>query len=148
MLPNLTLDSTLLFLTRPTIQKISVANPQNAPYGEEAIRAMEYYGVQEAIDTKLVYGESIAQTTQFIATRNCEVGITAKSIVSSPKMAGKGNWVEIPTAAYQPIKQGVVITTYGIQQHKEMATHFFEFLFSKEAQQIFERHGYGKVTAN
>lgn len=141
--PKIELDPSLLFLKLPSIKKISIANPKNAPYGEEAIRVFNHFGIKEEIQYKLVYGESIAQTTQFIATKNCEVGITAKSIVSSPTLAGKGTWMDIPEDAYEPIQQGVVITKYGVEHHLDTAQSFFDFLFSKEAKQIFEVYGYG-----
>lgn len=139
---DLVLDEALTVLKNPTIRKIAIANPKNAPYGEEAINAFNYFGFQELIIPKLVYAESIAQTNQYILTKNCEVGVTAKSVVSSPEMQGKGTWMDIPTNAYRPITQGVIITKYGAKNHSTAANNFYQFLFSREAGQIFEKYGY------
>ena len=139
---DLEVDTKLAFMESASIRKIAIANPKNAPYGEEAIRVLEHYNLYNKVQHKLVYGESIAQTTQFIATQNCEVGITAKSIVTSSQLANQGKWIEIPSDAYQPIQQGVVITNYGNKHHATSVEQFFTYLFSKEAKLIFEKYGY------
>jgi len=137
---NLATD--LSFLKNDTIQKIALANPKNAPYGEQAINALNFYGVAKEITSKLVYAESIAQTNQYITTGNCEVGFTAKSVVLAPKLKDQGHWITVSKTAYQPIEQGVVITKYGNQQHAIVAQQFYDFLFSPTAQDIFEAFGY------
>ena len=144
MAENLEMMEDLSFLKNPSIQKIAVANPKNAPYGEQAINALRYYGLKEALNAKLVFGESIAQTNQYITTRNCEVGFTAKSVVLAPKLKDKGNWIAVPKTAYQAIEQGVVITKYGTREHAEVAQQFYDFLFSTTAQRIFQDYGYTK----
>lgn len=136
------LDTTLQFLLHDTIHKLVIANPKNAPYGEQAIKAMEHLGIFEKLQSKLVFGESIAQTNQYILTGNCEVGITAKSVVLAPEMAQKGFWIEIPLSSYELIKQGVIITKYGQSNNQEATKHFYNFLFSEEGAAIFESYGY------
>ncbi len=131
------------FLLADSIRKVAIANPLNAPYGEQAVHYFKYFGVYEAIQPKLAYGESIAQANQYILAGAVEAGITAKSVVLSPEMIGKGRWIEVPPEAYQPIEQGVVITSYGQEKHPRESRQFLEFLFSETAQQIFEEYGYG-----
>jgi molybdate transport system substrate-binding protein len=75
-------------------------------------------------------------------TEAVEAGITAKSVVLSPEIKGKGKWIELPAEAYQPIEQGVVITSYGQEKHPEESREFFDFLFSEKARSIFEKYGY------
>jgi len=139
---DLALAADLTFLENTNIQKIALANPKNAPYGEQTINALNFYGLVNKIVDKLVFAESIAQTNQYITTGNCEVGFTAKSVVLAPKLKNKGNWITVPKAAYRPIKQGVIITKYGNQQHSELAQQFYNFLFSSTAQDIFKAYGY------
>ena len=134
------------FLLADSIRKVAIANPRNAPYGEQAVNYLKYYGVYEAIQSKLAYGESIAQTNQYILAGTVEAGITAKSVVLSPEMKDKGKWVELPPQAYQPIGQGVVITSYGQENHPEECRKFFDFLFSESARQVFEQYGYSLPT--
>lgn len=143
-----TMDKQLVFLsdlnslTAPDIQKIAVANPKNAPYGEQAMNALIYYVLVDSLQSKLVFGESIAQTNQYITTRNCEIGFTAKSVVLAPKLKDIGNWVAVPKEAYQPIEQGVIITKYGAKNNATLAQDFYNFLFSSTAQDIFKDYGY------
>lgn len=139
---GLVLDSTLSILTKPIVQKIAIANPKNAPYGEQAIKAFDYFKIKSAITPKLVYAENIAQTNQYILSKNCEVGLTAKSVVFAPQVAGKGTWIEVPKKAYQAINQGVVVTKYGVEHHPDLAQRFYDFLFSEQAEEIFLKYGY------
>ncbi|MCB0549814.1 MAG: molybdate ABC transporter substrate-binding protein [Phaeodactylibacter sp.] len=131
------------FLLEGPIRKVAIANPRNAPYGEQAINYFKYYGVYEAIEPKLAYGESIAQTNQYILAGAVEAGITAKSVVLSPEMTGKGKWVELPAEAYQPIGQAAVATSYGQDNHPEESSRFLEFMFSEKGRKVLERYGYG-----
>lgn len=131
------------FLLADTFRKVAIANPRNAPYGEQAVNYFRYYGVYEAIRPKLAYGESVAQTNQYILSGAVSAGITARSVVLSPEMKNAGQWVELPAEAYQPIAQAVVITAYGEQNYPEESRKFLDFLFSEKAQEIFEQYGYG-----
>ena len=139
---EINLSSDLSFLIQPAIKHIGIANPKNAPYGAQAIAAINYHELQEKIKNKLVYGENIAQVNQYVMSQNCEIGITAKSIVVDPKLQQKGKWKEINPAAYAPITQGVVITKFGQKNHKRAALAFYNFLSSRKAQQIFSDYGY------
>ncbi len=130
------------FLLQEQVGKIAIANPRNAPYGEQALRYFDYYGIGGQVAPKLVYGESIAQTNQYILTRAADVGLTAKSVVLSPEMKGKGRWIELPAETYEPIAQGAVITGYGRENHPEGSRLFLDFLFSPGAREIFRRYGY------
>ncbi|MCB0616324.1 MAG: substrate-binding domain-containing protein, partial [Phaeodactylibacter sp.] len=71
-----------------------------------------------------------------------DAGITARSVVLSPELQGKGQWIELPAEAYQPIEQGVVVTAYGQEKYPEESRQFFDFLFSEKAKQVFEKYGY------
>ena len=124
------------------VRKIAIASPKTAPYGRQAVNALKHYNLYAKVHHKLVYGESIAQTNQFITTRAVDVGITAKSIVLAPNMKDKGEWIEIEKEAYEPIAQGVVILKHAQAANLDDARKFFDFLFSDQAQEIFEKYGY------
>lgn len=128
-------------LAGPGVMKIAVSNPQTAPYGRETIRALERLQLHEQLKPKLVYGESIAQTNQYIHSRAADAGFTAKAVVLSPQMQGQGKWIELPRDAYQPIAQGAVLLRTG-DGDREAAQAFHAFLYSDEARRIFERYGY------
>ncbi|HMQ50006.1 MAG TPA: molybdate ABC transporter substrate-binding protein [Saprospiraceae bacterium] len=130
------------FLLNDKIKKIAIANPVTAPYGEETVRLLEYYGLYEKLKNKLVLGESIAQTNQYISSAAVEVGITAKSVVVAPEMAGKGKWLDLERSAYNLIEQAAIITEYGHLNEPEASKAFLDFLRSKAGQQIFSQYGY------
>lgn len=134
--------SDLAFLLGDNIKKIALANPKTAPYGVAAEEAMHYYNLYEKVQSKLVYGESIAQTNQFISTQSADVGFTAKSVVLADEAKGKGAWIEIDKKAYSPIEQAAVILKHGAETNKELSEQFYNFLFSKSAKDIFARFGY------
>ncbi len=140
---DIDLSTGIRVLTEPQIKKIAIANPKTAPYGAETMHALSNLRVYDAeLNDKLVYGESIAQTNQYITSGNCEVGFTAKSVVMSPEMRGKGKWVEIKPISYQPIAQGMVITMQGIKQHPKGSVAFYNFLLSEKGREILEAYGY------
>ncbi|MDN0076518.1 molybdate ABC transporter substrate-binding protein [Crenobacter sp. SG2303] len=129
-------------LLSPSVNKVAVANPKTAPYGREAMRALAHYKLTEALTPKLVYGESIAQASQYIASGVADAGFTAKSVVIAPEMKGQGQWVEVPKAAYEPIAQGAVVLKHGQETAAQASKKFYDFLFSGKARSIFERNGY------
>ncbi len=126
-----------------TVEKVAIANPKVAPYGKEAIKVLKYYKLHDAIEPKLVYGEDVSQTSMYIASRAADIGLTAKSVVVSPEMKGKGKWIEIKKKSYDPIAQGAVILKHGRETNASAAQRFHDFLFSPKARAIFERYGYG-----
>ncbi len=120
------------------IHKISIPNPVSAPYGREAVNAMKYYKIYKKVDKKLVYGESVAQSTQYVYKRLVDVGFTSKSVVVS--MKNKGVWISVDKKAYTPIRQGVVLLKYG--KDNMYAKEFIRFLLSKEGKKVLKKYGY------
>lgn len=128
-------------LTEPYIRHIAIANPKTAPYGVAAMEVLHHYGLFDKVENKLVYGESIAQTNQFITSKAAQIGFTAMSTVLSPQMKGKGSWVELDAEYYSPISQGVVkIKREGME--RSGVNELYDFLFSGEAKEILKVFGY------
>lgn len=140
--PELVLKPDGKILLDARVNKIAVANPRTAPYGRAAIEWLKKKGLYAKVESRLVYGESIAQTTQYILAGACEVGLTAKSMVMAEEMRGKGKWVDIDPKHHEPIRQAAVITSYGQKQHPTASRKFFDFLFSGEAKKIWKKYGY------
>ena len=136
------LSKGLRVLSDPGVNKVAIANPKLAPYGEEAMRVLDYYKLRAAVEPKLIYGESIAQVNQYIDTQSASIGFTAKSVVLAPQLQGRGKWIEVPRESYQPIAQGVVILKHGAETNAAAAQRFVEFLGSARARGIFEKYGY------
>ena len=129
-------------LAGPAVQKIAVANPKTAPYGRETINVLSRLKLEQTLAPKLVFGESIAQTNQYIHSKAADAGFTAKSVVASPEMKGQGKWIALPRDAYQPIAQGAVILRHGEQTNSKCVQQFYDFVFSAKARAVFERYGY------
>ncbi|MEW7290807.1 molybdate ABC transporter substrate-binding protein [Aquimarina sp. 2304DJ70-9] len=123
------------------IKHIAIANPKTAPYGNAAIEVLKQHDIYEDIKDKLVFGESISQTNQFIISKSAEIGFTSKSIVLSPEIKGKGNWTDINTTQYSPVNQGVVILKSNPSKQAN-AKAFYDFLLSVNAKKILENYGY------
>lgn len=129
-------------LAGPAVEKIAVANPRTAPYGRETMKALAHFKLDETLKSKFVFGESIAQTNQYIHSRSADAGFTAKSVVLAPEMKGQGKWIDVPKESYQPIAQGVVVLRHGQKNNPKAAQQFHDFVLSAKARAILERHGY------
>jgi molybdate transport system substrate-binding protein len=140
---RLDLSKGLSVLGSSDVRKIAVANPKVAPYGEEALKAVDKLGLKAAIEPKLVYAENIAQVVQFVDSGNVDAGFTAKSLVTAPENAGRGKWIDVPMESYTPIAQGAVILRHGQAEHGEAARKFYDFLYSAKARAILEKFHYG-----
>lgn len=127
-------------LREPGIRKIAIANPKHAPYGRAAVAAMESFKVYESVKDKLILGENISQTAQFIESGACEIGVIALSLAVAPAMSGKGVYWEIPVEAYPSLEQGAVILKQS--KNQEAARRFLDFLQSSQGQDIMRRYGF------
>ncbi len=127
-------------LRDPRARKIAIANPKHAPYGRAAVEAIRASGMYEKISAKLVLGENISQTAQFVETGNADVGIIALSLAVAPGMRSSGRFEKIAPQLYAPIRQGAVVLSSS--RHKEEAGKFMDFLKSKQAQMSLERAGF------
>lgn len=121
------------------VKHVALPNPKTAPYGAAAMEVLKHHGILETIEDKLVYGESISQTNQFIISRSAEIGFTAKSVVLSSQMKGTGAWVELDQDHYPPLAQGVVVLD---NERSRLSKQFLDFLFSPEGQNILQKYGY------
>lgn len=135
-------SANLSMLTSSAVKHIAVANPATAPYGAAAVFMLKKYGLYDKVSAKLVTGESITQASQFIATRAAEIGFTAKAIVMSGEMRGKGQWVELNRNDYPPIKQAAVLLNTGTPGEVAAAKRFYNFLFSAKAKAVYKKFGY------
>ena len=131
---------TLATLADPKITKIAIANPKHAPYGKRAEEALRSSGLWDKVQHKLVYGENIAQTAQYVQSGNAQVGILALSLVVNPELSQKGGFYLIPYNLHNPLEQGYVITKLGAG--KPLAKKFAEYMGSKPARAVMTKYGF------
>jgi molybdate transport system substrate-binding protein len=141
-LQNLDLKQGMNILKSPAVKKVAIANPKLAPYGREAMHALEHFKLNKEIESKLIFGESIGQVNQYIDSQSVEIGFTAKSVVLAPQLQGHGTWVEVPRDSYEPIEQGMVILKHGNETNAAAAKQFMTFMASAQARKILEQFGY------
>ena len=122
------------------VKKFAVANPDHAPYGRAAKEALQHENLWDAVQSRIVLGENIAQTAQFVETGGADAGVVALSLVLSPKLAKVGKWQEIPAEDYNRLEQAVVLTKQGASS--PLARAYLEFLRSPEARAIFDHYGF------
>lgn len=118
-------------------RKLAMANPKLAPYGGAAQEVMEKLGVWTAVQGKIVQGENIAQTFQFIASGNAELGFVALSQLDAARIGSR--WI-VPSALHAPIRQDAVLLA---RAEKNIAARaFLEYLRAAEARQRIRASGY------
>jgi molybdate transport system substrate-binding protein len=125
-------------LQKAAFDKIAIANPAGAPYGAAAVETMKALGVYDALSDKIVQGQNITQTYQFVETGNVQLGFVALA-----QLAGKSDgsrWV-VPEKLHKPIAQNAVLTKHG--ENNEAARRFLSFLKGKKARAIMDKFGYG-----
>jgi molybdate transport system substrate-binding protein len=137
---KLDLQQGLNVLLSPDVQKIAIANPEHAPYGRAAVAALKHESIYEKIETRLVLGENISQTAQFVESGSADIGIVALSLAMAPSMQGKGRYLEISDADYPALEQGAVLLKSSA--HKQLATQFLDFLKRPESQALLAKYGF------
>ncbi|MBU4229399.1 MAG: molybdate ABC transporter substrate-binding protein, partial [Proteobacteria bacterium] len=127
-------------LTDPKITRIAIANPKHAPYGKRAEEALRASGLWEKLEPKLVYGENIAHTAQFVQTGNAQVGIIALSLAVNNELANRGGYWLIPDNLHKPLEQGYIITKRA--ESNALAKRFADYMGSKPARAVMTKYGF------
>jgi molybdate transport system substrate-binding protein len=120
--------------------RLAIANPKLAPYGEAAMQTMDALGVKAALEPKLVMGENIAQTYQFVDTGNAELGFVALSQVMQGGEIIKGSGWIVPGNLHAPIRQDAVILERG--RDNPAVVELVELLKGEKAQAVIRDSGY------
>ena len=96
--------------------------------------------IYDQVKRKLVLGENISQTAQFVQSGNADVGLLALSLAVAPAMKDSGRYVEIPSADYPPLIQAGVILKSS--HNKELAEQFLKFLKQPGTVALMEQYGF------
>ena len=127
-------------LNKIGIHKIAIADPKLAPYGIAAMEVIHKLGVQGSVIPKLVQGESIGQTYQFVSTENAQLGFVALSQISVDGRITQGSAWVVPQSLHTPLKQDAVLLNAG--EDNAAAHALLKYLQGDTAKAIITRYGY------
>jgi molybdate transport system substrate-binding protein len=120
--------------------RLAIANPRLAPYGAAAKEALEKLGVWQALQDKLVQGENIAQTYQFVSSGNADLGFIALSQLRERGAAQAGSHWLVPAELHAPLRQDAVLLERGASNGA--ARDFLNDLRSPAAHELIRAVGY------
>ncbi|BAO45610.1 molybdate ABC transporter substrate-binding protein [Thiolapillus brandeum] len=124
-------------LRQGSFRHLAVANPRLAPYGLAARQALESLGLWQSLQDRLVRGENIGQTFQFVKTGNAELGLVAASQVLRDGMPVQGSYWLLPADLHEPIEQQAVLLKNQVH-----AREFLEFVAGEAGRAIILANGY------
>jgi len=127
-------------ISRADLRRFAIANPKIAPYGVAARQTLKAMALWNPLQGRLVRGENIAQTRQFIASGAAEMGFVALSQLSAEAKSTGYHWV-VPQALHNPIRQDAVLLKRGADNPAAKAFH--AFLQSDSAKALIRTLGYG-----
>jgi molybdate transport system substrate-binding protein len=122
-------------LEKGDFRHLAIANPKLAPYGAAAQEVLERRRLWQRLQPRIVWGQNVTQTYQFVASGNAELGFVALSQVPE----GGSRWL-VPQASYAPLRQDAVLLARG--RDNPAARAFLEYLRGPQAAAIITRHGY------
>ena len=127
-------------LSLERFKKIALANAKLAPYGKAAESVLHKLNLEASVREKLVYGENINQTFQFVNSENAQAGFVALAQIVKLPEAEQGSYWLVPEHYHQPIAQDAIILRRA--QSKAKAEKFLQFIQSQNAQKIIKAYGY------
>jgi len=116
---------------------LALANPKLAPYGKAAQEVLQRRGLWQALQNKIVRGENIGQTFQFVTSGNAELGFVAWSQVKRPGEPMVGSWWVVPQDRYTPIEQQAVLL-----KDRPAAVDFLDFVRAEQGLAVIRSFGY------
>ena len=126
-------------LRAPALKRLSIANPDRAPYGRAAVAALQSLGLYDTLKARLVTAENIAQAAQFVDSANADAGLISLTSALTPRLSADGAYFVVPRNLYPPIEQGAVIVS---NTKNRAAVHkFLDFLLSPAIQAQLAKSG-------
>jgi molybdate transport system substrate-binding protein len=130
----------LTVLKDPRVRRIAIANPEYAPYGRAAVAALRSEKLYEAVRSKIVMGENLAQTAQLADSGNADVAIFGSALAMSPVLRASGTSAEIPASAHPPIEQGAIVVSAS--KNKDAARRFLAYVRQPESKALLRQFGF------
>ncbi len=119
---------------------LAIANAKVAPYGQAAVQTMLKLGLLTKLEPRVVQGENIAQTYQFVTSGNAQLGFVALSqIIENGKVKSGSAWI-VPQEFHDQIKQDAILLNNG--KDSIAAKALLDYLKSDKAKKIIASYGY------
>lgn len=134
------IDNSPEIIRRGDFRILAIANSLLAPYGEAAVEVLQKLGVFDEVAAKLVRGENIAQTFQFVKTGSADLGFIALAQLRDTGLAVSGSQWPVPETMHRPIRQDAVLLTSAAE--KKAALALMRFLQSDQIRQVIAASGY------
>jgi molybdate transport system substrate-binding protein len=130
----------LAALADPSVQRIAIANPEVAPYGRAARAVLEKAGLYARLKGRIVMGQNVSQTAQFVESGNAQAGFVPLSLAKAPPLSREGRAWPVPASSYQRIEQAGAV----LKGAKEagLARELAAFVSGEGAKDVLERYGY------
>ena len=119
---------------------IAIAHPRLAPYGLAAMQTLDKLGVTARVQPRMVQGENIAQTYQFVATGNAQLGFVALAQVMEGGQLRAGSAWQVPAHLHQPIRQDAIVLNAG--KGHAAAAALMQYLRGDRARATMASYGY------
>lgn len=118
-------------------RKISIANPELAPYGLAAKETLQNLKLWNNLKESLVFGENIAQTFHFVQSGSVDAAFVAFSQLKLINFEKTDNFWLVPEAYHSPLNQDLVLL-----KPSSSASRFLAFLKTPSVRKIIEENGY------
>lgn len=120
------------------LKRVSIANPEHAPYGRAARAVLQANGLWDKLNGKLVLGENVSQAAQFAASGTVQAGLFALSLAVTPNFERAGSYAVLPESWHPPLRQRMVLT----KRAGDGARDFYAFLQTQAARVVLKRYGF------
>ena len=127
-------------LLDPAVKKIAIANPEHAPYGRAALAVLRKASIYDQVQSKLVLGENVSQTAQFVTSGNADVGLISLSLAQSGDLRKQGYFWMLPAEIDENLPQGAVVLRRS--GSPKLAAKFLDFLLCPAATRILAQYGF------
>jgi molybdate transport system substrate-binding protein len=124
-------------LRDPRIERITMANPQHAPYGRAARESLQFLGLWQALRSRTVFGESVAQSARFATTNSVQAALLPLGIITHSPLASEPHWT-VPAVWHQPLHHQMIL----IKGASDEARQLFAFMQGTEAQGVLREFGF------
>ncbi len=138
LVPDAEMKGVAAMLKSPNPGRFAIANPEHAPYGKRAEEVLRARGLWQDLQPYLVLGENVSQAAQFATSGSAVGGIVALSLVKTPQVESRVNYVMLPDALHQPLRQRMVL----MKNAGPVAKDFYRYLQQPAARAVFQRYGF------